>query len=369
MNGRPDESRDRAAVAELPAGVLAAQLPWTGAWDRVRARAGMPGVDSLSVSRFARTTPAALRALEGRLAAGEYRPLPLRLAEMHKKHGGHRLLLVPSVADRVAQTAVAQWLGARWDAEFDRASFAYRPGRGVHAALRYLRQLHHTGFRWVLDADIQACFDSIEHDRLFERLTAWLGPSSPLLAWLRSWVTAPVWDGSDLWRLVCGIPQGSPLSPLLANFFLDAFDRRLRAAGVTFIRYADDFLVLARTPFDLAAARRVVDDALARTGLRLNPDKTRTTTFDRWFRFLGAEIQGGAILLPFEKTKHPLKPVFVAPAMPPALVSAWREGRLVAGRPFVWVPRQHRDTTTASALPSVLARLAGGSRASLRRRP
>ena len=188
------------------------------------------------VRRFKDTVPASLRVLEQRLASGEYRPLPLRMAEMEKNHGGRRLLLVPSVRDRIAQTAVASWLGTRWNAEFDSASFAYRPGLGVHAALRYLRELHESGFRWVFDADIRSCFDSIPHDRLFERLNAWLGAGSPLGTWIRNWVTASVWDGADVCRLTCGIPHGSPLSPLLANFFLNTFDRLLRAEGVKFIR-------------------------------------------------------------------------------------------------------------------------------------
>lgn len=359
-------------LAELPARVLAAQLSLETAWERVRDKAGMPGVDGLSVRRFGTTVPASLRVLESRLASGEYRPLPLRLAEMEKKHGGRRLLLVPAVRDRVAQTAVAQWLGTRWNAEFDSASFAYRPGLGVHAALRYLRQLHESGFRWVFDADIRACFDSIDHGRLFERLATWLGPTSPLVEWLRLWVAAPVWDGADVSRLSCGIPQGSPLSPLLANFFLDAFDRRLRAANVKFVRYADDFLVLTRTPFDLGAARQLVFDALAELGLQLNLDKTRTTTFDRWFRFVGAEIQGDAILLPFDRKKTPLQPVFVAPAMPAAVLRAWRLGHIKADRPFVRTSRaphaKPKRPPSTDRRAAVLARLAGPGGGALRRR-
>lgn len=148
------------ALCELPARVLAAQLPLQDAWERVLEKAGMPGVDGIPVQRFRATVPASLRALEQRLAAGEYRPLPLRMAELEKKHGGRRLLLVPAVRDRIAQTAVASWLGVRWNAQFDAASFAYRPGLGVHAALRYLRELHESGFRWVFDADIRSCLDA-----------------------------------------------------------------------------------------------------------------------------------------------------------------------------------------------------------------
>lgn len=179
-------------IAGAPARVIAAQLGWAAAWERVREKAGMPGVDGVSVSRFGRIAPAVMRVLEAQLGSGEYRALPLRLAEMQKKDGGARVLLVPAVRDRVVQTAAAMWLGRKWDETFDPASFAYRPGLGVHAALRCLRELHDRGCRWVFDADIRSCFDSIPHERLFARLDESLRITSPVAAWLRSWIAAPV---------------------------------------------------------------------------------------------------------------------------------------------------------------------------------
>jgi len=334
-------------VAQLPAVVLAGQLGIPAAWERVHKKAGMPGVDGQASSTFARTVPAALSRLQHELSNGTYQALPLRLAELEKKDGGRRTLLVPAVRDKIVQTAVAFWLGAKWNAEFDAASFAYRPGLGVRPALRYLRDLYRTGFRWVFDADIRACFDSISHDLLFDRVDGWLGTGSPMGSWIRQWVAAPVWDGADLSRLTRGIPQGSSLSPLLSNFFLDTFDRRLRANGIKFVRYADDFLVLARTPFDLAAARQLAESALTDLGLSLNTDKTRSTSFAQWFRFLGAEIHGDDILLPFERQKSALAPVFVAPRMPPALLRAWLNGALKATVPFEPASRRRQGSIVA----------------------
>lgn len=352
-------------IAEIPARILAAQLNLTAAWERVSAKAGMPGVDGLSTSRFAKLMPAALSILEQRFASGEYRAMPLRLAEMEKKDGRRRRLLVPAVADRVAQGAAAAWLGAKWDATFDAASFAYRPGRGVHAALRYMRDLRDRGYRWVFDADIQTCFDSIAHDQLFDRLAQWLGARSPMLDWIRQWTAAEVWNGEGVYRLTAGIPQGSPLSPLLSNFYLDEFDRTLRARKLAFVRYADDFLVLTKSPFEMNDARAIVAEALGLLGLQLNALKTRTTSFDQWFRFLGAELQGDAILLPFEKIKTPLKPVYVAPVMPPALMRAWRAGHVKVRGPLPPpnAPAEPQRTAPRTAHQSVLDRLAG------RRRP
>lgn len=337
-------------IGEVPAPVLAAQLNLPAAWERVSAKAGMPGTDEVSVRGFSRGVPHILRSLESNLAACTYHPTPLRVAEVEKKKpagGGpvpRRLLLIPCVADRVLLSAAATWLGARWNRGFDPCSFAYRPGYGVQDALRTLAALRERGFHWILDCDLEAFFDSIDHSLLLSRLQAWLGPTSPMLRWLHDWIAAPVWDGERVTTLACGVPQGSPLSPLLANYFLDSFDRSLRAAGIEFIRYADDFLVLARSPFEVADYRKTVEGVLADLHLKLNAEKTRVTSFDAGFRFLGAEIQGERILLPFDKKKTPRKPVFVAAPMPPALLRAWRAGQLKSAGPWVWRPHQGRPS-------------------------
>jgi CRISPR-associated protein Cas1 len=330
------------AAAALPAAVLAGQLDLDAAWARVSAKSGMPGVDGVPVGQFARLGRAGLTALLRALASGAYRPWPLRLAEVPRHDGRARLLLVPAVVDRIAQTAVAQWLGRRVEALFDRASFAYRPGRGVRDALRMLASLRAGGHRHVLDADVQSCFDSIAHDRMIEALRSCLGESCPAVSWIRAWLDAVVWDGHRLTRLDCGIPQGSPLSPLLANIFLDTFDRALREHGVAFVRYADDFLVLAKDPLSLADGERVVRDALLALGLTLSAAKTRRTTFDEGFRFLGAHVSREWILVPFERSGRPKAAMRLAPVMPPALRRAFRAGHLAPAGSF-WATRQPRE--------------------------
>lgn len=337
------------SIAEVPARVLAGQLNLDAVWTRVHDKHGMPGADGVSVSRFGRQARANLAALQSQLAGDRYQPLPLRMAEVEKKSGTTRLLLIPCVADRVVQSAVAQWLGARWNPAFDPNSFAYRPGVGVASALRALSSLRERGFHWVLDADIRSFFDSIDQNLLLEKLKRWLGAASPLLHWIEQWLVGPVWDGATLGVVRRGVPQGSPLSPLLSNYYLDDFDRRLRAAGIQFVRYADDFLVLARTPFDLAEARQKVEESLRDLNLTLSEEKTQTTTFEQWFRFLGAEIQGDSILLPFDKNKKSKSQVYVAPIMPPALLRAYRTGHLKAARPFEW---KERRLETPAARPS-----------------
>jgi len=355
-------------MGEAPARILAGQLNFSGAWERVLAKAGMPGVDGISVRRFARSADVFLRGLQSRLAGERYLPLPLRMAELEKKTGSAlRLLLVPSIADRVAQSAVAAWLGSRWNGSFDPSSFAYRPGLGVHDALRALAELRDHGLRWVLDCDVRSFFDSIDHSLLLSKLEGWLGAGSPMVAWLRCWIGAAVWDGERLTRVARGVPQGSPLSPILANFYLHEFDVRLRSAKIHFVRYADDILVLARTPFELVEYRSTVEQTLASLHLSLSAEKTRTTTFDQYFRFLGAEVQGPSILLPFDKKKMPKTPYYVAPVMPPALLRAYRSGNLKATQPLEWTGVRRERTIPANAAPSkpqkpVLGLLSGPAR-------
>lgn len=340
-------------MGEAPARVLAGQLNYAGSWERVLAKAGMPGADGVTVRRFARSADVFLRALQSRLAGERYLALPLRMAELEKKTGGAlRLLLVPTVADRVAQTAVASWLGSHWNSSFDASSFAYRPGFGVHDALRRIAELRNQGFRWVLDADIRSFFDSITHSLLLDKLERWLGAGSPMLGWLRSWLAAAVWDGEQLARITCGVPQGSPLSPILANFYLHEFDVRLRSAKIHLVRYADDFLVLARTPFELDDYRKTVEQVLGDLRLSLSAEKTRTTTFDQYFRFLGAEVQGNNILLPFEKMKTPKVPYYVAPVMPPALLRAYRLGHLKVSGPLQWTGFRRERPKPSDAQPA-----------------
>lgn len=357
-------------IAEVPARVLVGQLNLAGAWERVQSKAGMPGADGISVSRFRRMAGPLLRGLEGEMAREEYRPHPLRVAEVRKKNGGVRLLLIPGVADRVAQSAASGWLAARWNPGFDEASFAYRKGTGVHDALRALMALRDRGMNWVLDADIRSFFDSISHSQLLSKLGEWLGTASPMYRWLERWVRAPIWDGRAVSMLTRGVPQGSPLSPILANYYLDGFDRKLRAAGVEFVRYADDFLVTARTPFELAEQRRVVEDGLRELELELSDEKTRVTTFEKVFRFLGAEVRQDAVLLPFDKKKTKNGPAYVAPAMPKALLRAWHGGHLKA-REWVWEPHTPPETGIAERPEHpVLKKLAGSpSLDKLRRRP
>jgi group II intron reverse transcriptase/maturase len=351
-------------AAALPPHVLAAQLDVRAAWDRVRQNRGMAGADGTSIAAFSRSAPASLAAIERELAASTCRPWPLRLVHAKKPTGAGRILLVPSVRDRIGQTAVAMWLNGRIDAHLDPASFAYRPARGVRDALRALAAHRDAGYRHVLDADVRGCFDAVQHHVLLGTLARWLGGDSPLLTWIAAWVATPVWDGEALRSRKHGLPQGSPISPLLANIVLHPLDRHIRASGAALVRYADDFVVLARNPMDLADASRLVADALSDLGFTLNPEKTRRTTFDEGFRFLGADVRGGRIWLPIDSRPAGRRGVVEAvPPMPLALRRAWRAGHLQIAGPFVSdahaTARDAAPTPGAARIAAVLNQIRG----------
>lgn len=250
-----------------------------GAWEKVRSNGGAAGGDGISIQRFDRRAPKYLSDLSERLRSGRYRPGPLRRVSIPKRNGSLRTLSIPCVLDRIAQTSVHNVLSPLLDKEFEETSFAYRSGKGVMDAVRQVDTFRKAGFTWVVDADIEAFFDQVPHDMLMERLAESLtrGPLTELIA---LWVGMAGSSGR-------GLPQGSPLSPLLANLFLDRADEALSGRDMKLVRYADDFVILSRSRAGADAARDQARNALSEIGLSLHPEKTRVVSFAKGFRFLG----------------------------------------------------------------------------------
>ena len=251
----------------------------TAGWERVRANAGSAGGDGQSIDAFANTAGENLAALSRALREGSYRPGPLRLAFIDKSNGQKRKLTIPCVRDRVAQSAVAQILTPLLDAEMEDASFGYRPGRGVAQAVARVEALRRQGYVWTIDADIDDFFDTIPIDGLLARFHQSVsdGPLSDLLA---LWLEQAAAQGR-------GIAQGSPLSPLLANLYLDTLDETFSRNNLRIVRYADDFLVLAKDRPAAEAGFARVEKLLGEHGLKLDPGKTRLAAYDDSLRFLG----------------------------------------------------------------------------------
>ena len=224
------------------------------AWTRVEENCGCGGVDGVTIDAFAEDAQKRLKLLLESVQQESYRALPLLKIVVEKSPGSGRMrrLLVPALADRVLQTAAARRLSRSFEEEFLDASFAYRPGRSVDRAIARVGQLRALGFRHIVQADIEGFFDNVDQEQLLAMLAA-EKPSPCLMDLLRQWVKACYWDGRRVRLVEKGIAQGSPLSPLLANFFLEPFDVAMEKSGNHLVRYGDDFLVLCRTPVDSGA--------------------------------------------------------------------------------------------------------------------
>ena len=248
------------------------------AWEKVRANNGAPGVDAVSIAVFSDDVRGNLYKLWNRMSSGSYFPGPVRAVEIPKDHGaGVRILGVPNTADRVSQTAAAMLLEEKLEPIFHPDSYGYRPGRSAHDALAVTRK---RCWRqdWVVDLDVRAFFDSVPHDLLLKAVAHHTDERWVLL-YIQRWLTAPMQmqDGTLVAREK-GTPQGSPISPLLANLFMHyAFDRWMdrEHPGCPFERYADDIVAHCDTEEQAHDLRASIADRLGALGLELHPVKTR----------------------------------------------------------------------------------------------
>ena len=248
------------------------------AWKKVQANGGAPGVDAVSITGFRADEVNGLYKLWNRMSSGSYMPAPVRAVEIPKDHGaGVRVLGVPNVADRIAQTAAARLLEERLEPIFHPDSYGYRPGRSAHDALAVARQRCWKQ-DWVIDLDIRAFFDSVDHD-LLVKAVAHHTDERWVLLYIDRWLKAPMQmpDGTLAARQK-GTPQGSPISPVLANLFMHyAFDLWMvrNYQDCPFERYADDVIVHCDTEQQAEALLAAIGERLESVGLELHPGKTK----------------------------------------------------------------------------------------------
>jgi RNA-directed DNA polymerase len=225
------------------------------AWKQVKANKGAPGIDGMTIDDFPAFARQHWERIRSQLSEGTYAPAPVRRVFIPKPDGSQRPLGVPTVLDRVIQQAIAQVLTPLYDGDFSQHSYGFRAGRNAHQAVRQVEAGWKRKRRHAVDCDLKAFFDTVNHDRLLTRLREKIGGGKLLRLigrYLRAGVELP--DGSRE-ATPLGVPQGGPLSPLLANIVLDPLDKELERRGHIFARYADDFLILVRSA---KAAERVM---------------------------------------------------------------------------------------------------------------
>lgn len=275
----------RAPVA--PFEKIANRRALAGAFARVAKAGGGAGGDGVSLADFALDAGSELDRLVSELKSGTYRPGRYRRYAIKKSHGGKRQLCVPCIRDRIVQRAVAFALDAALDRHMSKASFAYRRGLSVEHAGALVMFWQLRGFGWAVDGDIEKFFDQVPHEGVGAMLRGY-GVCPKTVRLVSLWLGHYARHGK-------GLPQGSPLSPVLANLYLGRFDQEMETGQAKLVRYADDFLLLTRRKRQAEQAREKAETVLARLGLRLNREKSKVAWLADGLEFLGLKIDGKGV--------------------------------------------------------------------------
>lgn len=231
-----------------------------------------------------------LASAKGQLLKGNYQPPPLFAQLIPKKDGSMRTLAVAPLFDRVLQKTISLMLTPCIDAILYHRSYAYRKGHSRQQARYDIQQAWNEGYRWVYESDIEDFFDAIDRNQLQQRLIALFG-EDPIIPAVINWLAPDVILNGQRFERPRGIPQGSPLSPLMANFILDDFDADLESRGFRLIRFADDFIVLCKSRIEAELAADLVKNSLAELGLSINHEKSHIVSLEQGFKFLGYLFQ------------------------------------------------------------------------------
>jgi len=262
------------------------------AWEKVRANRGAGGVDGQSTRQFEAHLVNNLQELHRVLKEGKYQPLPVRRVYIPKADGSERPLGIPAVRDRVVQQAVLQVLQPHFESLFEDCSYGFRPARSAHQAIARIEALRDRGYGHVVEVDLKSFFDTLDHELLVSRVAEEIADGK-ILGLIRGWLVAGVLEEGAVRTQVAGTPQGGVISPLLANIYLHAFDREMTGRGYQVVRYADDLVVLCKSKKKAQRALEVIDRILTEElKLTLHPEKTRLTSFEEGFEFLGFRLYG-----------------------------------------------------------------------------
>ena len=291
---RASEGRERRRSTEDVLERVLAPDRLASAWRTVRRNGGGPGIDKVTVDAFSQRWQVELDKLRAQVMSGKYAPQPYLRHWAKKASGGERPIGVAVVRDRVLMTSAAESLSSMLEPTFSDLSFAYRPGRGAQRAVLRVATAERLKDGWAVIADISSFFDSVDHKLLMAMLREHVADDR-FLRLVRSWLGNAVIDQGKSVRPRKGVPQGSPASPVLSNLYLTPLDRWAERRGLTYARYADDFVIVARSEEEarkLTEDLRELLDATLRLSLKAN--KTQFVACSDGFDFLGFNLSSEA---------------------------------------------------------------------------
>ena len=262
------------------------------AFKAVKRNRGAAGIDKVSVEMFEENLDANLTSLMKDLKTRyKFVPKPLRRVWIPKDASGKKLrpLGIPSVRDRIAQEVLRKLLEPIFEPLFHENSFGFRPGRSCHQAIEQALSYHQQGDRITLDADIAGFFDNIPHDLIMDAVAEEIADGN-ILNLVKKFLAAGVMEHGVFKPTNIGTPQGGVISPLLANIVLNKLDWTLEKTGYRFVRYADDFVVVCKTPKQAEAALTLVKEVMQQLGLSLSPEKTKIASYGKGYEFLGFRL-------------------------------------------------------------------------------
>jgi RNA-directed DNA polymerase len=265
------------------------------AFKRVKANKGAPGIDGMTVEKAPEWLREHRKELLESIRSGKYKPQPVRRKEIPKLDGGMRKLGIPTVVDRIIQQAVAQQLTPIFEPLFSENSFGYRPGKSTQMAIQKVKEYAEQGYKYAILIDLSKYFDTLNHELLMNMVREQVHDKR-VTELIKKYLKSGVMENGLLVKTEEGSPQGGPLSPLLANIYLNKFDREIGGRGVPVIRYADDIVVLAKSS---RAAERLLENSRKyleeKLKLRMNAEKSKVVSVAaiRNFKFLGFALGRG----------------------------------------------------------------------------
>lgn len=268
---------------------------------------GSAGVDEQSIEEFEDNYKKNMRELHRQFREDRYEPSPVLRIFIPKGDGRERPLGIPTVKDRIAQESVRRVIEPIFEKIFCDCSYGFRPGRSALDAIAKIEEYRDQGYKWVIDADIKSYFDNIDQELLLDFITQRINDGW-VLRTIKLWLSAGVMTEGKVEPTPQGTPQGGVISPLLANVYLHQFDKEMVERGYKLVRYADDFVVLAKSRRKAERALEVIKEITeGKLNLELHPEKTVITNFGEGFTFLGYEFIGWRFKRPRKKALKKFK--------------------------------------------------------------